>query len=126
MNMLKLSLAAVVLGAVAAASAQAQVVVYRPGFSVPLAPRVLAAPVAYPAPVVTAYRPVISPYVAPAPVVRYSSYRAVYPVAPVYRTSAVVATTRYRPVVVGRGVGRLPNLYVPGQPVRNALRFAVP
>ena len=72
-----------------------------------------------PVQVVTAYRPVVSTYVAPAAV--YSTYRPVYPVAPtpLYAPPAYGTVVRYRS-------GYAPSVYTPGQPVRNAIRYVVP
>jgi hypothetical protein len=104
-------------------------------------------PVVMPAPIpVTTYRPIImpAPVVAPvvhttvAPMIPTTTYVAGYGVArPVVVAPTVpvvapvvspigVPTTLYRPTVVGPGIAGLPNVYVPGQPVRNALRFALP
>jgi hypothetical protein len=90
----------------------------------PVVPAYTPPPVA----VVSSYRPVVPTYVAPA--TAYSTYRPAYaapvavvtaPPAPVYGT-----VTRYRTGVVGPGLGGLPSVYTPGQPVRNALRYVVP
>ncbi len=116
-------LAAVVLVGVLAELAQAQVFIYGPRVVGPrIAPAVM---VPSPYPVVSAYR--VPTYVAPVvnPVATYRSYRPVV-ASPVYAPVGVVTTTRVRPAVVGPGIGGLPNVYIPGQPVRNALRFAVP
>ena len=125
MSRLRITLAAgllVMAGGWMAAPAQAQVVVMgRPVVGPRVVARaVLPAPV-LPAPVVTTYRPVVTSYVAPT----YGVYRPVLAPAPVYR-SPVVVTTRVRPAVIGPGIGGLPNVYVPGQPIRNTLRFALP
>lgn len=107
-----LALAAVfVIGTFAANQSQAQVFVYGPSVGIRVAPPMIPGP--YP---VVAYP---RTYVAP-PVVAYRSYRPVV-AAPVY--SPVV---RVRPTVVGPGIGGFPNVYVPGQPLRNALRFTIP
>ena len=120
-----------------------QVVVARPV----IAPQVITpvyAPPMVTAPVVTAYRPVVpATYVVPAYTTSYaptysasyvptysagyapaySAYRPVVPVAPVPVYSAPLA---YRPGVVGVGVGGVPTVYTPGQPVRNVLRYIAP
>ncbi len=104
-------------------------------------------------PVVTAYRPVVPTYVAPAAV--YSTYRPVYPVAPaavyippttvyappvyappvyappvyappVYAPPVYGTVARYRTGYLAPGLGGSPSVYTPGQPVRNALRYVVP
>ena len=110
---------ATLLGSIAATQVSAQVYVYgAPVFG----PRIIA-PVPYP--VVQGYR--VPAYVAPvAPVVTYNAYRPVVVAPPVYNPAGVVVTSRYRPAVVGPGIGGFPNVYRPGQPVRNALRFAIP
>lgn len=72
-----------------------------------------AAPVRVSAPtLVEAPAPVTSYYVQPAP---SYAWRPVVPVVP-------VPSTYY----VGRGVIGQPTVYVPGQPIRNALRFLSP
>lgn len=63
-------------------------------------------------PAISAYYPAGSPPVVYPP---YSVYRPVLPVAP-------VASSYY----VGRGVLGQPKLYVPGQPLRNFLRYLSP
>lgn len=126
-----------------ASSASAQFgPIYTVGFGAPVyapAPITYAPAVAYapqvvvarpvvvaPAPVqvVTSYRPVVPTYVAPA--ASYSTYRPVYPVipAPVYAPPAYGAV--YRTGYIGPGLGGVPSVYTPGQPVRNALRYVVP
>ena len=128
MSIFKLAVVGIVLGCLGASVSQAQVVVYRP--IVP-GPQVIVTPTSYaPIPVVTTYSsyyraPAVS-YVAPAvsvPAVRV--YRPYVPVAPV-RVPAVVSTVRVRRAVIGRGIGPFPNVYRRGQPVRNAVRFAIP
>lgn len=115
-------LAGVLLAGALAAPTQAQVFIYGPPALGPrLAPVVPVVVMPRPYPVVTAYR--LPGYVAPA--AAYSAYRPVV-APPVYAPVGVVTTVRARPVVVGPGIGGLPNTYVPGQPVRNVLRFAVP
>lgn len=139
MSKLKIVIAtgvALMAGGILSSSARAQGFIYGPRIVGPrvvaraIVPVPIAAPVYRPAivaPVVSAYRPTYSSYVAPAAAVHISSYGAYRPVltAPVYTAPSVV-TTRIRPAVVGPGIGGLPNVYVPGQPVRNALRFAIP
>ena len=123
-------LAVAIVAVALPAAARAQVVVYSP-YMRPVVPHVAYAPpvpvvqVAPVAPVVSAYRPAVTTYVAPAATVRaYSTYR---PVVPAYAAPIVPVSPRYyRPAVVGPGIGGFPNLYRPGQPVRNALRFAIP
>ncbi len=107
--------AASLLGSVVATQVSAQVYLYGPPA---FGPRVMA-PVPYP--VVRSYRPA---YVAP--VVSYNAYRPVVVAPPVYAPVGVVVTPRYRPAVVAPGIGGFPNVYRPGQPVRNALRYAIP
>ena len=139
----KLSLATVALaicGSFGASSASAQfgpyysagygVPVYGPAYAPPMMvarPVVVAsAPVqVVTAPVVTAYRPVVPTYVAP--VAAYSTYRPVYPApAPVYAPPAYGTVARYRSGYVAPGLGGVPSVYTPGQPVRNAIRYVVP
>jgi hypothetical protein len=90
------------------------------------------APVTVSRPVTTYYAPLpeavpVSSYVAPtvtvAPTTTYYS-----PYAPVttYYSGAVVAPVYGSPVVVGRSAYGTFRPYVPGQPVRNALRFSLP
>ncbi len=113
MSKLKITLAlaaSLVLGAIVATHTHAQVFVYGPSVGVRVAPVI-----ARPYPVVYAAPRVMAP-----PVVSYSAYRPVV-AAPIY--SPVV---RVRPAVIGPGIGGYPNVYVPGQPVRNALRFTIP
>lgn len=135
MTATRMTMVGFALGFLMLGSAQAQVVVLRPGVGpVGFGPAFVAPPVARayrvatPVPAVAYGIPTYrAGYVAPASFVPrsyatpYTSYRPVYPVAP-----AVVAVPAYRPAVVGPGIGGLPNVYVPGQPVRNALRFAIP
>jgi hypothetical protein len=106
-------------------SAVAQVVVVGP-FPI-LPPTVVAHPLYVPAPVsgVSAYRPIVPTYVAPA---TYSAYRPAYvaPVIPVAPVPTYGSVVRYRTGVVGPGLGGIPSVYTPGQPVRNALRYIVP
>jgi len=111
---------------------------YTPRYGVPVygpspivyAPQIVVARpiVVAPAPVqiVTAYRPVVPTYVAPA--AAYSTYRPVYPFAPapVYAPPAYGTVARYRSGYLGPGLGGAPSVYTPGQPVRNAIRFVVP
>lgn len=97
--------------------------------------------VPYAAPVaVTSYYAPTTSYYAPAPVSTYyaptvatTSYYAPaspYPVVAGYAPAPVVA---YRPAVVaqpayviGRGVVGQTKVYIPGQPVRNSVRFVTP
>jgi len=84
---------------------------------------------------VVAGPPVVHAYYAPAPVVAYSPVVTYAPVVqPAVAYSPVV--TAYSPVVVrrpavtpyviGRGALGQAQVYIPGQPVRNALRFVTP
>lgn len=116
-----------------------RVPVYGPTIAPPI---VVARPVVVaPAPVVTAYRPVVPTYLAP--VASYSTYRPVYPAAtvpvatvpvatvpiatvPVYAPPAYGTVARYRSGYLGPGLGGVPSVYTPGQPVRNAIRYVVP
>lgn len=113
-----LSIGLLLAGALAV-PASAQVFIYGPPAIGPRVSPVVVVPRPYP--VVSAYR--VPGYVVPA--AAYSSYRPVV-APPVYVPVGVVTTARVRPAVVGPGIGGLPNVYVPGQPVRNALRYAVP
>ncbi len=136
------------VGSAFSPTAQAQMTVFHPSYApvvvtppvplvaVPLAPATVYRPaiVAAPVPYGVA-RPVIvnSPIYAARPVVAPPLVAVAPPVTvarPVVPTSVVIPAavprSLYRPAVVGPGVGGLPNVYVPGQPVRNALRFALP
>ena len=137
MRNLKLCLATMALaisGAICGApSASAQIrTYYAPGYYGPTlyAPPIVVAPpiIAAPPPVqiVSAYRPVLPTYVAPA--AAYSTYRPVYPVAPapLYVPPSYGTVARYRSGYIGPGLGGAPSVYTPGQPVRNAIRFIVP
>ncbi len=141
MRIWKLNLATVALAicgiTFGASSADAQfgygVPVYGPSPIVIAPPVTVAPPVIVAPPVVTSYRPIVPTYVAPAAV--YSTYRPVYPVAPapvyippvsVYVPPAYGTVTSYRAGFVGPGLGGIPSVYTPGQPVRNALRYVVP
>jgi len=97
-------------------------IVYAPQIVV-ARPIVVAPP---PVQIITAYRPVVPTYVAPA--AAYSTYRPVYPVAPapIYVPPVYGTVARYRSGYVGPGLGGAPSVYTPGQPVRNAIRFVVP
>lgn len=111
------------IGLAAAESANAQIMVFGPPV---YGPRVVARPMLPPVPVVRA--PVVTSY--RVPVVSYST--------PVTRYTSVVTTplvttptyyrsvTRVRPAVIGTSVAGLPRAYVPGQPIRNAIRFSIP
>lgn len=109
-----LSLAlATLLGTIVASQSKAQVVVLGPSVGARIAP-----PIVAPLPLVgprVVYR---APYIAPGP-----SYRTYAPVVPAVRYAP---TSVFRPAVVGPGIGGFPNVYRPGQPIRNALRFAIP
>lgn len=107
---------ATLLGSIAATQVSAQVFVY-------------GAPVVGPRVVARAPYPVVRGYRVPtvvAPVVSYNTYRPVVVAPPVYNPVGVVTGPIYRPTVIAPGIGGLPNAYVPGQPVRNTLRFAIP
>lgn len=107
-----MALAAVLaVGTLVTNPAQAQTLLVGPPVAIGVAPPIV--PVPYP--VVTYPRP----YVAP-PVVAYSTYR------PVVTTPVYTPVVRTLPAYIGSGVGGLPRVYVPGQPIRNALRFAIP
>ena len=87
------------------------------------------APVTVSRPVTTYYAPAVSPvttYYAPAPtyVAPTTAYYA--PVTTYYGGPVVTPTVVGRPVVVGRSAFGTLTPYVPGQPVRNALRFSLP
>lgn len=144
---------AAVVGSAFIPTAEAQMTVFRPSYapvvvappppivSVPLAPAtvyhpaIVAAPVPYGVarpiivnpPLYAAPRIVAQPIVALPPVTVASPVTVARPVVPTsVLIPAAVPRSLYRPAVVGPGVGGLPNVYVPGQPVRNALRFALP
>jgi len=103
-----------------AEQAEAQVV-YMPSTVYYATPTVQAVPqVTYfapAAPVTTNVVPTTTTFYAPAPVARTTFF---------VPTTTVVPTTVLRPAVVGRGIVGQPKLYVPGQPLRNALRFVTP
>ena len=114
----------------------AQVVLVGPPVPVPsYASPVAAVPSPYP--VVSTYRvPSVAPrvagygvyqpvspapiYVAPTPIVAPTPVPVTSPV------GVVAPNVLYRPAVVGSSISGLPTVYVPGQPVRNALRYVVP
>ncbi len=86
---------------------------------------------AYTAPT-TVYRPVL-PAAAYSLYPSYSTYRPVVPatvpaVVPVAPATVPVysAASVYRPGVVGTGIGGVPTVYTPGQPLRNMLRYIAP
>jgi len=107
------------LAFVFAGEAQAQVT-YVPTTVYYQTPTVAAVPqVTFRAPQVTYYAPTTT-YYAPAPVTTY------YAPAPVTTFYAPAAVQVARPVVIGRGIVGQPKAYVPGQPIRNALRFVTP
>lgn len=113
---------------------QAQVVmVYQPVANVVTPHVTYYSPAMVPAPTVVQYAP--SPYAART-VTYYSSVSSM-PVATTVRgvpvAVAPVPVVAYRPAavavpayVIGRGVVGQPKLYVPGQPIRNAVRFSTP
>ena len=92
------------------------------------APTVSLAPtVSYRAPVTTYYAPAtvsyaapVTTYYAPAPVTTY------YAPTTTYYAPAVVAPVVTTPVVAGRTAYGTVRAYVPGQPVRNTLRYLTP
>ena len=82
-----------------------------------------------PAPVYTAPVYAAPVYAAPAPVTVTSPvpiYGAPAPVPVTSPVSVAAPNVLYRPAVVGSSISGLPTVYVPGQPVRNALRYVVP
>jgi len=92
-----------------------------------------AAPQAYYQPTVTYYQPaplVYSPYVVARPVYPYAAARPVYPYAaarPVYTYRPIIAAPSVPSAyILGRGVIGQPTVYIPGQPVRNVLRYVSP
>jgi len=111
-------------------SAEAQAVVQPTTVYYPPAVTVYSSPAVPTVPATTCYRPPATVYAPPAVV--YSP--AVTTVArPVVTSSPVVtyppvpaAVVPVQPVVVGRGILGGPEAYVPGQPIRNALRFVLP
>jgi len=87
------------------------------------------APVTVSRPVTTYYAPLpeavpVSSYIAPT-VTAYPT-TAYYAPVTTYYGGAVVAPVYGSPVVVGRSAYGTLRPYVPGQPVRNTLRFALP
>ena len=102
------------------------------GYSVPLPTPPLPGfvPGVAPVPVVSAYR--VGYSAAPTRAASYATYRPAYAAVPApivdFPAPVVVApyVARVRPAVVAPGIGGWPNVYVPGQPVRNALRYAIP
>lgn len=112
-------------------SPPAPVVTYSPIVS---SSTVVSSPVVEYAAPVTVSRPVTTYYAPAAPVATYYSPATSYAVptttsyAPVttYYGGTVVAPVVGRPVTVGRSVYGTLRPYVPGQPVRNALRFTLP
>jgi len=74
--------------------------------------------------VIVTARPVLSYYAAPAPVSTF--YAPAYAPVTTFYGGPVVTPVVGRPVVVGRSVYGTLTPYVPGQPVRNALRFTLP
>lgn len=89
----------------------------------PAVPTTYVAPAAFPTtaysvvPAYSAYRPVVSATLPAVP-----AFVPVAPAAvPVYSAASV-----YRPGVVGTGIGGVPTVYTPGQPLRNALRYLAP
>ena len=137
-----ISAALLLLGVTASASGQIMVdyaAVVAPTYVVTARPVVAVSPiVTWPAPVISYYVPAAEflPQAAAPTVVRapfttvYRSYPAAAPQA------AIVPVVTYRPVVtmrpatapyyVGSGIVGQPKVYVPGQPVRNVLRFVTP
>ena len=93
------------------------------------------APVTVSRPVTTYYAPLpeavpVSSYVAPtvtmAPTTTYYAPVTTYYSGATYYNGAVVAPVYGSPVTVGRSAYGTLRPYVPGQPVRNALRFSLP
>ena len=87
------------------------------------------APVTVSRPVTTYYAPLpeavpVSSYVAPT--VTVAPTTTYYAPVTTYYSGAVVAPVYGSPVVVGRSAYGTFRPYVPGQPVRNALRFSLP
>lgn len=136
MSSIKLFLGCILAGAVVATTAKAQVVVYSPPVTA-LAPATVPVTSYYAPlyPTVTANYPTTTSYslTTPiAPVTTYRPYSAYYSGVNGTPTSGYVvpytagpARTSYRPVVVGGAAVSYPYVsptYVPGQPVRNALR----
>ncbi len=85
----------------------------------------------FPAPVTTYYAPApVTSYYAPAPVTSYYAPAPVtsfYAPTTVYYGSAPVITPVIgSPVALGRSAYGTVRAYVPGQPVRNTLRFVTP
>ena len=132
MNRSRTLLALAIGGAISMALvsvASAQVVIAGPPVLLPATAPTIVLPSSYP--VVTTYSiPTTAPRVA-----GYGTYRPIVAppvyVAPVPTTvarpaSIVAPNVLYRPAVVGTGIGGLPTVYVPGQPVRNALRYVLP
>ena len=130
------------------APAFAQVVVTSRPVVTYYAPAVTPIPATLPAPVVTYYSPTyttsrvvydapvtisrpVTTYYAPLPeAVPVSSYVAptttYYSPVTTYYSGAVVAPVYGLPMTVGRSAYGTLRPYVPGQPVRNTLRFALP
>jgi hypothetical protein len=106
----------------------APVVTYSPTvYSSPIvAPTVVASPVIA-APVTTYYAPApVTTYYAPAATYAVPTTTYYAPAVTTYYGGPVVAPVVGRPVVLGRSVYGTLRPYVPGQPVRNALRFTLP
>ncbi|MCE9525880.1 MAG: hypothetical protein K8R36_07480 [Planctomycetales bacterium] len=87
------------------------------------------APITVSRPVTTYYAPLpeavpVSSYVAPT--VTVAPTTAYYAPVTTYYGGAVVAPVYGSPVVVGRSAYGTLRPYIPGQPVRNTLRFAFP
>ena len=131
--------------------ASAQVVITGPPVLLPATAPAIVLPSPYP--VVTTYSiptaaprvvgygtyrpPVVSPsvvspsvvapsVVAPSVVASPPVYIAPVPTTVARPVTVAAPTVLYRPAVVGSGIGGLPTVYVPGQPVRNALRYVLP
>lgn len=132
MNHSKTLLALVIAGALSIAAspfASAQVVIAGPLVPIPSYPAPIVLP--SPSPVVSAYRvPSVAPRVAGygvyQPVVAPPVYVAPAPVQLASPVTVAAPNVLYRPAVVGSSVSGLPTVYIPGQPVRNALRYVVP
>ena len=78
------------------------------------------------APSVVAPSVVAPSVVAPSVVASPPVYIAPVPTTVARPVTVAAPTVLYRPAVVGSGIGGLPTVYVPGQPVRNALRYVLP
>ncbi len=119
MNFLRIACLAGLVSAATAGGAHAQIFV---GPSV-VSPRYVVPPVIGPRAVVVA--PNYVPWRSSVVVAPRTTLRPVYPVTPAVAPPGLRGRP-LSPVVIGPGIGGFPNRYVRGQPVRNALRFAIP